>query len=102
MLETIETNRMSIAALCRKHGVRRLDLFGSAAREDFDAARSDIDFLVEFLSYADPMIADHWFGLQEDLAELLRREVDLTSMRTAVNPYFLAVANRSRVTLYAS
>lgn len=42
-------HREAIAALCRRHGVARLEVFGSAARgEDFDPARSDADFLVEF------------------------------------------------------
>jgi predicted nucleotidyltransferase len=35
--------------LCRRYGVRRLDVFGSAARgADFDVATSDVDFLVQF------------------------------------------------------
>ena len=42
-------HRDTLAALCRRHGVERLDVFGSAARGvDFDPARSDVDLLVEF------------------------------------------------------
>ena len=42
-------HRETLAALCRRHGVARLDVFGSAARGvDFDPARSDVDLLVEF------------------------------------------------------
>jgi predicted nucleotidyltransferase len=45
----IERQRAAIGELCRRHRVRRLDLFGSGARAtDFDPARSDVDFLVEF------------------------------------------------------
>jgi len=102
MLLLIEQHRTEIESLCRKHGVKRLDLFGSAARDDFDPAASDVDFFVEFISYDDPAIADHWFGLQEDLAVLLGRSVDLTSLRAAKNPYFLEVANRHRMELYAA
>jgi uncharacterized protein len=102
MLQLIEQHRQQIAALCEKHGVKRLDLFGSAARGDFDPATSDVDFFVEFVSYDDPAIADHWFGLQEDLAALLGRNVDLTSLRAAKNPYFLEVANRHRKVLFAA
>lgn len=36
-----------LAAFCREHGIRRLAIFGSALREDFDP-NSDIDILVEF------------------------------------------------------
>jgi predicted nucleotidyltransferase len=102
MLDRIEQNRKRIAELCSRHGVRRLDLFGSAARGDFDPARSDVDFFVEFVSYENPKIADHWFGLQEDLQELLGCTVDLTSLRMAKNPIFLENANRHKITLYAA
>jgi len=85
-----------------KYRVKRLDLFGSAARGDFDPTRSDIDFFVEFESYDSPSIADQWFGLQEDLETLLEAPVQLTSRRTADNPYFLQVADRDKVALYAA
>jgi uncharacterized protein len=75
-----------IEALCRKHCVKRLELFGSAATEEFDGSSSDVDFLVEFLDYDSPEIADQWFGLQEDLERELQRPVDLTSLRTAKDP----------------
>ena len=98
----IEQHRDEIAALCRKYGVKRLELFGSAARGDFDPAMSDVDFFYEFLSDDWRNAADCWFGLQEDLEALLRRKVDLVSIKDAKNPYFLEVANRSRVQLYAA
>jgi uncharacterized protein len=46
--EIVERNLPVIAELCRRFGVRRLDLFGSTATGRFDPARSDLDFLVEF------------------------------------------------------
>jgi len=102
MLSLIENNRQEIDALCRRYSVKRLELFGSAAGGTFDPSRSDLDFFVEFLSYESPSIADQWFGLQEELELLLGHVVDLTSPRTAKNPYFLQVANRQKVTLYAA
>ena len=102
MLELIEKHRPQIAELCRKHDVKRLELFGSAATDAFNPASSDLDFFVEFLSYDGPKIADQWFGLQEDLEKLFDRKVDLTSLRAAKNPFFLQVANRHKVTLYAA
>jgi uncharacterized protein len=102
MVHLIEQNRRQITAVCEKHGVKRLELFGSAAHGEFNPVSSDLDFLVEFLAYDTPTIADQWFGLQEDLQKLLGRPVDLTSLRTAKNPYFLQTANRQKVTLYAA
>src|SRR5690606_31604831 len=39
--------RGQLAALCRKHHIRKLSLFGSAARNGMNPA-SDVDLLVEF------------------------------------------------------
>ena len=102
MLEVIERYRPEIAELCRKHQVKRLELFGSAARGDFDPSGSDLDFLVEFLSYDSASIADQWFGLQEDLQKLLGYHIDLTSLRTPKNPYFLRMVQQDKVALYAA
>jgi predicted nucleotidyltransferase len=102
MLELTQQHRKQIIALCQRHDVKRLELFGSAARADFDPDTSDVDFLVEFQSYESLSIADQWFGLQEDLERLLGRQVDLTSLRVARNSFFLEVANRHKVTLYAA
>jgi hypothetical protein len=70
-------HRDAIAELCRRHGVTRLEVFGSAARgEDFDPASSDVDFLVEFSPAAR---FDHagFLDLKEGLAAVLGRAVDL-------------------------
>jgi predicted nucleotidyltransferase len=67
----------AIAELCRRHGVTRLEVFGSAARgEDFDPARSDADFLVQFTPDARFDNAG-FLDLREALERLLGRSVDL-------------------------
>ncbi len=102
MLDVIEQNRERIAELCRRHGIRRLDLFGSAASGAFDPTTSDIDFFYEFDPADDASVADRYFGLWEDLEASLGFKIDLVSAKDATNPYFLEVANRHRVTLYAA
>jgi predicted nucleotidyltransferase len=43
----LDAKREALTALCRRFGVARLELFGSAARgTDFAPASSDLDFLV--------------------------------------------------------
>jgi predicted nucleotidyltransferase len=92
----------SIAELCRRYGVRRLDLFGSAAGEDFDASNSDLDFMVEFTDGGPKGAADRYFGLQDELQQVLGRPVDLV-MRAAIrNPYFLKAAQSRQINLYAA
>jgi predicted nucleotidyltransferase len=102
MLKQIEESLDQIAAICRRFDVKTLELFGSAARGDFDPQTSDVDFFIEFQDYGSPSIADQWFGFQEEMERLLGRSVDLTSLRSTTNPYFLQVANRNRVALYAA
>jgi predicted nucleotidyltransferase len=63
-----------IAEFCRRHHIRKLSLFGSILRDDF-RPESDIDVLVEFEPGATPGLA--FFGMQEELSEILGRQVDL-------------------------
>lgn len=95
----IEANRNTLHELCRRHGVARLDVFGSVTGEDFDPIRNDIDFLVEFEPLPPGACADAFFGLREALETLLDRRVDLVSLRSARNPFFRAAIEESRVPL---
>ena len=47
--------------------VRRLDLFGSAVRPDFDDQRSDLDFVVAFDELPPVEYADAFFALKDGL-----------------------------------
>ena len=89
-------------AICRGRKVRTLELFGSAASEDFDQAQSDLDFLVEFLPLRQGEHADAYFGLLEDLEKLFARPIDLVMSRAIRNRYFKESIEKSRVRLYAA
>ncbi len=102
MLGLIEQHREQISKICRQYQVKRLELFGSAARGDFDPATSDLDFFVEYLNDDWHGAADRWFGLQESLESLFNLKIDLVSVKAAKNPYFLRVANQHRIQLYAA
>lgn len=65
-----------IAEFCLRHRIRRLSLFGSILRDDF-RPQSDIDVLVEFEPDARTGFA--FFGMQEELSEILGRKVDLST-----------------------
>jgi uncharacterized protein len=71
----------ALADICRRHGVTRLEIFGSAARGDFDPARSDADFLVTFQPAVRSDIGA-LDDLKESLEELLGRPVDLVERET--------------------
>jgi hypothetical protein len=89
--------------LCRRFHVRRLDLFGSAARGDFDPERSDVDFLVEFdRTHPDALSLGTYFGLKEALEGLLGRPVDLVEPGAVRNPYLKASIEGSREPVFAA
>ncbi len=77
MLTEIDQKRAALAAFCRRYGVARLEVFGSAARGvGFDPDRSDVDFLVTFTPAARNDLAA-FADLKEGLEKLLGRPVDL-------------------------
>lgn len=94
--------RPRIAELCRRHQVRQLDVFGSAVRPDFDAGRSDVDFLVEFSRNEPQGAADRYFGLREGLQGVLGRPVDLVGRSAVRNPYVLQAIERERRNVFAA
>lgn len=99
----IHQHQSAIAGLCRRYHVQRLEVFGSAAREtDFNPESSDADFLVEFSSSADSPTLKAFFGLQNDLSQILGCSVDLAESSALRNPYIQASVNRSREVVYAA
>lgn len=102
MHPAIAQHRASIAAICQRYGIRRLEVFGSAARgDDFVAETSDADFLVEFASDAPPDLRS-FYGAKAELEQLLGRGVDLVEPGAVRNPYVLASINRHREPVYAA
>lgn len=98
----IESHRAEIDQLCVRFGVRRLELFGSAASGAFDPAHSDIDFLVEFDADRPIGALEQYFGFKEALEALFGRAVDLVEQGASSNRYFLESVNKSRRLLYAA
>jgi uncharacterized protein len=98
----IKTHRAEPAAICRRFSVRKLDLFGSAARDDFDPEWSDVDFLVAFDSAAPGPSLDRYFGFKAALEALLGRPVDLVGEGTVKNPYLCRSIEQDQTTLYTA
>ncbi len=98
----IENKRAEIVSLCEQFAVRRLEIFGSATRDDFNPARSDVDLLVEF-GYSDTLRAlQQYFGLKDALEGVLGRPVDLVESTAVKNPYVRKSIDESREPLYAA
>jgi hypothetical protein len=75
----LEYNRQKLGQFCRERGIARLELFGSALREDFHS-QSDVDLLATLRADARPTLLD-WADMQEKLAEVFGHPVDLVSRR---------------------
>ena len=103
-LETLIQPRLTeLQALCRRYGVKRLELFGSAAVGPFHPDRSDLDFLVEFFPEQPlgPWLT-HYFQFRDALQRLFGRPVDLVLAGAAQNPHFRRSLEATRRPLYAS
>jgi predicted nucleotidyltransferase len=90
-------DREKIAEFCRVRGIRKLSLFGSVLREDFDPERSDVDVLAEFEPGALKGIGFRYFGYGEQLAAILGRKVDFCSR---LNQYIEDSVRREAVPIY--
>ncbi len=85
----IPVPREPLAALCKRHHIRKLSFFGSVLRDDFGPA-SDIDVLIEF----DPAfpVGFRIFDVEQELSQLFGgRRIDI------VNPKYLNRHLRDRV-----
>ena len=75
----IPIDREQIARFCRERGIRKLSLFGSVLRADFDPQRSDVDVLAEFEPDVLTRVGFQYFGYGQELAAILGRKVDFCS-----------------------
>ncbi|HEY6321126.1 MAG TPA: nucleotidyltransferase family protein [Thermoanaerobaculia bacterium] len=96
----IQVPMADIEDFCRRWQVKELALFGSVLREDF-TADSDIDVLVTFAPENRRSLFDI-VDMQDELAALLRRNVDLVTRGGLRNPYRRHEILTTRRVLYAA
>ena len=103
MHAAISDKKDELAELCRRYGVARLEVFGSAARgTDFDPQSSDADFLVEFRLDDGRAPLRQYLDFAEALRQTLGLPVDLVESGAVRNPYLRVAIDRSRELVYAS
>jgi predicted nucleotidyltransferase len=85
---SLDVDRDQLESLCRRHGIRRLAVFGSGARGEL-RPDSDLDVLIEF--HPDTRVGLRFITIQDELTALLGRKVDLCT------PGFLSPHFRERV-----
>jgi predicted nucleotidyltransferase len=102
MVRVLEDKREAIAEACARFGVARLDAFGPALRDDFRLGESDVDLLVEFRPMDPFALVDAYFGLLDELREILATNVDLVMSDAIKNRYIAANVERTKQALYAA
>ncbi len=102
MVRVLEDRQQAIIQACKRHGVARMYVFGSALGDDFDPGVSDIDLLVEFDSMSAFELVDAYFDLLDELRSILGTPVDLVMADAVKNRYIAANIRRTRRLLYAA
>jgi predicted nucleotidyltransferase len=102
VVAVIEDKLDSIAQLCRKYGVVRLYVFGSAVRDDFRPGDSDVDLLVDFGTMDGHSKAHAYFDLHDELSRILGTDVDLVMVGAVKNRYVAREIEQTKQQLYAA
>jgi predicted nucleotidyltransferase len=102
MIALLKAKLNEIEALCSRYGVARLEVFGSALREDFQADRGDLDMLVELKPMEPYARVEAYFGLLDALRTLLHQDIDLVMAGAVKNPYISQEIERTKQLLYAA
>jgi hypothetical protein len=98
-MSIVEINKERIIALCTKHKVYKLFVFGSVLTNDFKSS-SDIDFIVDFSDMELYNYADNYFEFKESLEKLLERPIDLLEDVALKNPYLRKSIDASKQLIY--
>lgn len=98
----IEQHRQEIEALCRQYCVKRLEVFGSILRDDFDPARSDVDVLIEFDGSTPTRRFDHYLAFKQGLERIFGLPVDVIEFGALRNRRLQHHIARNKQPVYAA
>lgn len=102
ILTRLGLQRPALDGLCRANGVRRLAVFGSAVRADFDPGTSDIDVIVHLDAPTCAAYAERYFAIKEGLERMTGKSVDLLTEGSITNPYLQNRIAAEEVRLFAA
>lgn len=98
-MQLIKKNMQKIIALCKKHKVLQLSVFGSILTPRFND-ESDVDFIVTFNKTEVEDYFDNFFDFKYALEKLLGRDVDLLEEQTIRNPFLKKTVNATKALIY--
>lgn len=89
-----------IMEIVKKYNIKEIAVFGSSIRDDFTET-SDIDVLIEFNMSENISLFDI-LDIQEYLAELTNRQIDIVEPSGLINPYRRESIIKSKESLYVA
>jgi predicted nucleotidyltransferase len=98
-MKLIQEHKDELIALCDKHNVSELYVFGSVLSNSL-TKDSDIDLLVKFGDVILFDYFDNYMDFKEALENLFNRTVDLVEMQTLKNPVLKRSIDNNKIKLY--
>ena len=98
-MNLIELNLERVKNLCVKHKVKKLFVFGSVLKANFNK-ESDIDLIVEFDDVNLYEYADNYFNFKDELEILFKRSIDLLEQSAIKNPYLIRQIDSEKQLIY--
>ncbi len=101
-MNKILTERINeLKRLCELYRVRTMYAFGSVCTDNFKED-SDIDFLIAFDDLSFDQYTDNYFELHYKLQDLFNRQIDLLTVNSLSNPYFIKGIEQTKELIYAA
>jgi len=89
-------------AICERHPVASLSIFGSVVTGGFREHESDIDLLVKIADVPTIEYGNAYFSLLKEFEELFKGPVDLVTEPSLTNPYIKANVEATKVLIYGA
>ena len=100
MLNSILKQKEKFDLIFEKHKIEKAFVFGSAVTDSFGET-SDIDFLIKFKLGLEPLEkGELWWDLHDSLRDLFKREIDLVTIESLKNPYFIEELDKTKSLIY--
>ena len=100
MIDITDEQMCRVRELCAEYGVVKIELFGSAATDDFDPSRSDVDLVATFGERDVRGFAKRFFAFESAIQAVFAWPVDLLTSSTFDNPFMQRTVDRTIRTIY--
>lgn len=97
----IDEKRDEIATACRRYGIERLFVCGSALRDDFRPGDSDLDLLVEFGPLKISKRFHTYLEARDAFRQIFQTDFDLAMRGAVKNKIIAAEIDRTKKLIYS-